>query len=82
MLKLPSWIPTDKARDATTAESKDPTYIGVVRAAYRLLKAACGLSCPINVEWSTADADGVCWIVRVGQHVKDARDIGRLWNGK
>ena len=37
-----------------------------------------GLSRPINVEGSAVDPDAVCWIVRVGEHVKDARDISRL----
>ena len=36
------------------------------------------LSRPINVEGSAVDPDAVCWIVRVGEHVKDARDISRL----
>ena len=37
-----------------------------------------GLSRPINVEGSAVDPDAVCWIVRVGEYVKDARNISRL----
>lgn len=78
MLQLPLCVPTGRVRAWRWRKQGSQTYIGIVRAAYRLCLAASALSRAANVDRIAVERNSVCGVVRVGKNVKDFGDIRRL----